>query len=85
MDDMVRRALRYSTWLPRAEDEGVVWMAWLVRLRWVAIVAQITTLASVLSRFAETDQGAYHQSAPKQARRLTPHEQRALLAFIRRL
>lgn len=49
MDDMVRRALRYSTWLPRAEDEGVVWMAWLVRLRWVAIMAQITTLASVLS------------------------------------
>ena len=49
MDDMVRRALRHSSWLPRADDEGVLWMTWLVRLRWVAIAAQITTLASVLS------------------------------------
>lgn len=45
MDTPVRRALRYSTWMPRADDEGGMWLAWLVRLRWVAIGAQVVTLS----------------------------------------
>lgn len=45
MEPRIRRALRPSTWLPVDTDEGVMWLAWLVRLRWVAIVAQATTLS----------------------------------------
>jgi len=45
MDQRIRRALRYSSWLPRQDDEGAMWLSWLVRLRWVAIAAQIITLS----------------------------------------
>ena len=45
MEQRIRKALRYSTWLPVASDEGAMWLGWLVRLRWVAIVAQATTLS----------------------------------------
>ena len=35
-----------SPWqLAEGQDEGVMWLAWLVRLRWIAIVAQIVTLS----------------------------------------
>ena len=30
---------------PVQSDEGVIWLAWLVRLRWIAMVAQAITLA----------------------------------------
>ena len=45
MEQRIRRALRYSRWLPTATDEGIMWLGWLVRLRWVAILAQATTLS----------------------------------------
>ena len=38
--------------VPTASDEGTLWLAWLFRLRWVAIVAQITTLAFVFPLLA---------------------------------
>lgn len=41
----LRRALRNSSWMPRTDDEGSMWLTWLVRLRWVAIIAQIITLS----------------------------------------
>jgi two-component system sensor histidine kinase RegB len=35
-----------SPWqLAEGKDEGAMWLAWLVRLRWVAIVGQIVTLS----------------------------------------
>lgn len=35
-----------------AEDEGALWLRWLVRLRWVAIIAQVVTLSFSLSILA---------------------------------
>lgn len=37
---------RANPWqLAEGQDEGSMWLAWLVRLRWVAIVAQIVTVS----------------------------------------
>lgn len=39
-------ASRQTPWaLADGQDEGSMWLAWLVRLRWVAIVAQIVTVS----------------------------------------
>ncbi|NCG20886.1 MAG: hypothetical protein GWP91_17900, partial [Rhodobacterales bacterium] len=55
MATKLRRALRNSSWGPRTDDEGSMWLTWLVRLRWVAIIAQIITLSFA---FALLDQPA---------------------------
>ena len=41
------RRSRPVTWkLPGIEnDEGVIWLGWIIRLRWVAIVAQMVTVS----------------------------------------
>lgn len=40
-----------GAWLlaPAGQDEGFVWLTWLVRLRWVAIFAQLVTLSFTFS------------------------------------
>ncbi len=38
--------------VPQSSDEGTLWLSWLVRLRWVAILAQIITLAFVFPLLA---------------------------------
>lgn len=41
---------RDNPWhLAEGQDEGAMWLAWLVRLRWVAIFAQLVTLAFSVS------------------------------------
>jgi two-component system sensor histidine kinase RegB len=47
---MSRRPLRFA--VPQSSDEGTLWLSWLVRLRWVAILAQIITLAFVFPLLA---------------------------------
>lgn len=42
--------LRFT--VPSSADEGTLWLSWLVRLRWVAILAQIITLAFVFPLLA---------------------------------
>ena len=41
------RQTNQAYWLtpPDEVEEGLVWLAWLVRLRWLAVVAQIITLS----------------------------------------
>ncbi|HMV68308.1 MAG TPA: histidine kinase dimerization/phospho-acceptor domain-containing protein [Myxococcota bacterium] len=37
---------RINPWhLANTRDEGVMWLAWLVRLRWLAVIAQLLTLS----------------------------------------
>lgn len=51
---MTERSRRSSLWpiLDVGEDEHMLWLRWLVRLRWVAIVAQIVTLSFAFTVFA---------------------------------
>jgi len=39
--------------VPSSSDEGTLWLSWLVRLRWVAIFAQVITLAFVFPLLAD--------------------------------
>ena len=39
---------RYPVWPISPEDEGRLWLRWLVILRWVAIVAQTLTVAAMI-------------------------------------
>jgi len=48
---MTRPPLRIA--VPSSTDEGTLWLSWLVRLRWVAIVAQVITLAFVFPLLAD--------------------------------
>lgn len=41
----MKRQLRIA--VPSSSDEGTLWLSWLFRLRWVAIIAQIVTLGFV--------------------------------------
>ena len=47
----VRPQLRIA--VPSATDEGTLWLSWLYRLRWVAIIAQIVTLGFVFPLLAD--------------------------------
>jgi two-component system sensor histidine kinase RegB len=52
MAETTRRTLLYrdNPWhLAEGKDEGAMWLAWLVRLRWVAIFSQLIALAFSLS------------------------------------
>ena len=48
---MARAPIRIS--VPSASDEGTLWLTWLVRLRWVAIFAQVITLAFIFPLLAQ--------------------------------
>ena len=47
--DRRRRSELEDDWaiVPTAPDEGRIWLAWLVRLRWLALFAQAVTLSFV--------------------------------------
>ncbi len=47
---MTRRQLHFA--VPSATDEGTLWLSWLYRLRWVAVIAQIVTLGFVFPLLA---------------------------------
>lgn len=42
---MPQRQIHRLFALPEGRDEGTVWLQWLVRLRWLAILAQVVTLS----------------------------------------
>lgn len=46
----MRRPLQFA--VPSATDEGTLWLSWLYRLRWVAIIAQMVTLGFVFPLLA---------------------------------